>query len=42
MTFPSSFQGRIGRLPYAIWSFGLFFSQHLVVALLFRMQRHRR
>ena len=25
-----SFKGQIRRLPYALWSFGIFFSQHLV------------
>jgi uncharacterized membrane protein YhaH (DUF805 family) len=31
MSSPFTFQGRIGRLPYALWSLGIFFSQHLAV-----------
>ena len=34
MTSPFSFKGKISRLPYALWSFGLFFSQDLLAALL--------
>jgi hypothetical protein len=30
MTSPFSFQGQMGRLSYALWALGLFFSQHLV------------
>ena len=30
MTSPFGFRGRIGRLPYALWSAAFFFSQHLV------------
>jgi len=33
---PFSFAGRIGRLPYALWSLAAFFSQHLVVVGLMR------
>jgi uncharacterized membrane protein YhaH (DUF805 family) len=29
-----SFKGQIRRLPYALWSFGAFFSQHLVTLLI--------
>jgi hypothetical protein len=36
MTSPFSFQGRIGRLPYALWAIGIFFSQHLVILIAFR------
>src|SRR5947208_16943895 len=31
MTSPFSFAGQIRPLPYALWSSGIFFSQHLVV-----------
>jgi uncharacterized membrane protein YhaH (DUF805 family) len=31
MKSPFAFAGRIGRLPYALWSLGVFFSQHLAV-----------
>jgi Polyketide cyclase / dehydrase and lipid transport. len=34
---PFSFKGQIRRLPYAAWSLGLFFSQHLVVLTVFKM-----
>ncbi len=37
MTSPFVFRGRIGRLPYAIWSVVLFFSQHLVTLGLFKL-----
>jgi uncharacterized membrane protein YhaH (DUF805 family) len=30
---PFRFDGRIGRLPYAAWSVGVFFSQHVVVSV---------
>jgi hypothetical protein len=33
---PFSFQGQIGRLPYALWAIGIFFSQHLVLLVAFR------
>jgi hypothetical protein len=36
MVIPFSFQGQIGRLPYALWSLGLFFSQHLATFASFR------
>src|SRR5262245_45957133 len=39
MISPFSFQGRIGRLPYALWSFGILFSQHLFVWSVYRMNR---
>jgi uncharacterized membrane protein YhaH (DUF805 family) len=32
MISPLSFKGRIGRLPYALWSLGAFFSQHIIIA----------
>jgi len=38
MTSPLSFQGQTRRLPYALWSFGLLFSQHLVAWLALRAQ----
>src|SRR5712671_6739804 len=31
MSSPFAFEGRIGRLPYALWSLGIFFSQHVAV-----------
>jgi hypothetical protein len=31
MKSPFAFAGRIGRPPYALWSLGVFFSQHLAV-----------
>ena len=37
MTSPLGFRGRIGRLPYALWSAALFFSQHLVALGLFKL-----
>jgi len=36
MVSPFSFQGQIRRLPYALWSVGIFFSQHLAVLIAFR------
>src|SRR5262245_21427912 len=33
MISPLSFKGRIGRLPYALWSLGAFFSQHIMLAI---------
>jgi uncharacterized membrane protein YhaH (DUF805 family) len=36
--FLFSFNGRIRRIPYALWSLAVFFSQHLVVLLAFRSQ----
>src|SRR5882672_1783254 len=33
MAFPFSFQGRIGRFQYALWSAAAFLSQHLVVLI---------
>ena len=38
MTSPFAFRGRIGPLPYALWSAGLFFSQHLITLGLLRLQ----
>jgi hypothetical protein len=37
MTSPLAFRGRIGRLPYALWSAALFFSQHIVALGLFKL-----
>ena len=31
-----SFRGQLDRLPYALWSVGIFFSQHLVTLAAFR------
>src|SRR5262245_35528654 len=31
MASPFSFQGQIGRLPYALWSIGIFLSQDLAM-----------
>jgi uncharacterized membrane protein YhaH (DUF805 family) len=36
MPFPFRFTGKISRLPYALWSLGLFFSQFVVLAVTFR------
>jgi hypothetical protein len=36
MVSPFSFQGQIRRLPYALWSVGIFFSQHLVTLIALR------
>jgi len=36
MVSPFSFRGQIRRLPYALWSIGIFFSQHLVTLITFR------
>src|SRR5215471_2714639 len=36
MVSPFSFQGQICRLPYALWSIGIFFSQHLVTLIALR------
>src|SRR5260370_226758 len=33
-----SFKGRLGRMPYAVWSLATFASQHLVVFIAFRLQ----
>jgi uncharacterized membrane protein YhaH (DUF805 family) len=33
MVSPFSFRGKIGRLAYALWSLGAFFSQHLVIRI---------
>jgi len=38
MTNPFSFRGRLSRLPYALWSVGVFFSQHLAILVMFWMQ----
>jgi len=35
MTGPFSFRGEIGRLPYALWSLGIFFSQHFAILTMF-------
>jgi hypothetical protein len=34
-----SFQGKIGRYPYALRSLGIFFSQHLITLLAFDLER---
>ena len=36
MTFPFGFHGRMGRLPYGLWSTGLFLSQHVITLAAFR------
>ncbi len=36
MVSPFSFRGQIHRLPFALWSVGIFFSQHLVTLIVFR------
>jgi uncharacterized membrane protein YhaH (DUF805 family) len=36
MISPFTFQGQIGRLPYALWSIGIFLSQHALTLLAFR------
>jgi uncharacterized membrane protein YhaH (DUF805 family) len=33
MILPFRFEGRIGRLPYAAWSAGAFFSQHVAIGI---------
>jgi hypothetical protein len=38
MPFPFSFAGRMRPIPYALWSAGVFFSQHLIAAYLFSLQ----
>jgi len=38
MRFLFSFTGRIRPFPYALWSAGVFFSQHLIAKYLFSMQ----
>src|SRR5262245_52318500 len=38
MPFPFSFTGRMRPFPYAVWSAGVFFSQHLIVEFLLSMQ----
>jgi uncharacterized membrane protein YhaH (DUF805 family) len=35
MVSPFSFKGKIGRLPYMLWSLAAFFSQHLVALSMF-------
>ena len=35
--FPFSFEGEIRRLPYAVWSSAIFFSQHLLTIIAFRI-----
>ena len=37
MIFPFSFEGEIRRLPYAVWSSAIFFSQHLLTIIAFRI-----
>jgi uncharacterized membrane protein YhaH (DUF805 family) len=36
MMSPFSFHGQIGRLPYALWSIGIFFSQHVATLIVVR------
>jgi uncharacterized membrane protein YhaH (DUF805 family) len=36
MTAPFSFRGQIGRLPYALWSIAIFFSQHLLALIVLK------
>jgi hypothetical protein len=38
MIGPFSFRGEICRLPYALWSFGIFFSQHFAILTMFWIQ----
>lgn len=38
MPFPFSFTGRMRPFPYALWSAGVFFSQHLIAEYLFSTQ----
>jgi uncharacterized protein DUF805 len=38
MPFPFSFNGRMRPFPYALWSAGVFFSQHLIAEYLFSLQ----
>jgi hypothetical protein len=38
MPFPFSFTGRMRPFPYALWSAGVFFSQHLIAEYLFSLQ----
>jgi uncharacterized membrane protein YhaH (DUF805 family) len=37
MAFPFSFEGRMGRFAYALWSIAAFFSQHLFVLIACRL-----
>lgn len=37
---PFSFHGQIGRLAYALWALGLFFSQHLVAFAIVKAYEH--
>jgi uncharacterized membrane protein YhaH (DUF805 family) len=39
MTFPLSFEGKMGRFQYALWSAAAFFSQHLAVLIACRLLR---
>jgi uncharacterized membrane protein YhaH (DUF805 family) len=36
MRFPFAFEGQIRRTSYALWSLGAFFSQHVVVLIVFK------
>jgi hypothetical protein len=38
MPFLLAFEGRIARLPYLLWSLGIFFSQHLFTWFVFAVQ----
>ena len=37
MPFPFAFQGKLGQVPYALWSFGVFLSQHLITLIAFKL-----
>jgi len=41
MQFPIAFEGKLGRLPYALASFGVFLSQHLVTLIAFKLMGQR-
>jgi uncharacterized membrane protein YhaH (DUF805 family) len=41
MFSPLAFEGKIRPLPYALWSLGVFFSQHLAVLVVSGAQGHR-
>ena len=41
MRFPFAFKGQMQRLPYALSTFGAFFSQHLVTLIVFSTQGRR-
>lgn len=37
MPFPIAFQGKLGRVPYALWSLAVFLSQHLITLIAFKL-----